>query len=186
MEEEEEIEEEPELQWTPGNGPSRWPTWARVIALTSASDVAETSSDCVGFSSSPTTGLPASDVSPLDGRRFRAGIVRDDADEDAKAQPLEDKLLFENGKFSSVVCRRYNFAEAPYWVRVEGDRIHFMAELTSPTDGTMRWTGTIRGNQLTGTMRWTKRRWYWTIDTSHRIRGDLEAGPSVAAPGARP
>ena len=57
-----------------------------------------------------------------------------------------------------------------------------LAELTSPTDGKMVWKGTIRGDTLEGTMRWTKKRWYWTIDTEHKIRGRLDKGPSVASP----
>ena len=75
------------------------------------------------------------------------------------------------------MCRRFNFGEAPYWVREENGRIHFLAELTSPTDGTMVWKGTVRGDTLEGTMRWIKKRWYWTIDTAHRIRGKLENRP---------
>jgi len=121
-------------------------------------------------------------TSPLDGRQFSAGIVRSDADEEGKKRPLGDKLFFSDGKFSSAVCRKYNFEEAPYWVRVEGDQVHFLAELTSPTDGRMLWKGTISGDTLVGTMRWTKKRWYWTIDTEHRIRGKLENGPSAASP----
>ena len=127
---------------------------------------------------------PVSNISLLDGRQFSAGIVRNDADEDEKKRPLGDKLFFSDGKFSSAVCRKYNFAEAPYWVRVEGDQVHFLAELTSPTDGRMLWKGTIRGDNLEGTMRWTKKRWYWTIDTEHKIRGKLEKGPSAASPPA--
>lgn len=122
------------------------------------------------------TASSGSNAGPLDGRQFRAGITRDDADEDERNRPLEDRLMFADGKFSSEICRRYNFKEAPYWMRVEGDQVHFLAELTSPTDGKMVWKGTIRGDVLQGTMRWTKKRWYWTIDTEHVIRGRLEKG----------
>ena len=110
----------------------------------------------------------------LDGREYSARIVRSEADGDGKKPPLGDKLTFKDGKFSSEVCRRFNFVEAPYWVREENGQIHFLAELTSPTDGTMVWKGSIRGDALEGTMRWTKKRWYWTIDTEHKIRGKLE------------
>ena len=118
----------------------------------------------------------------LDGRQFKAGILRADAEPDGEKPPLGDQLMFSNGKFSSAVCKRYNFAEAPYWVRVEGDQVHFLAELTSPTDGKMVWKGTVRGDTLEGTMRWTKERWYWTIDTEHVIRGKLENGANAASP----
>ncbi len=108
---------------------------------------------------------------PLDGLRFETRIVREGNDEGA--EPLTDELLFQDGNFSSAVCKRYNFAAAPYWMRIDGDRVRFLAELTSPTDGTMLWTGTIKDDVLEGTMRWTKERWYWTIDAEHRIRGKL-------------
>ena len=121
--------------------------------------------------------VPAAGAGPLDGRKYSAGIVRNDADDDDRKRPLQDKLTFRDGKFSSAVCRRFNFGEAPYWVREENGQIHFLAELTSPTDGTMVWKGTVRGDTLEGTMRWTKKRWYWTIDTAHRIRGKLDNQP---------
>lgn len=118
---------------------------------------------------------------PLDGLQFLARIVRDDADENGENGALGDQLAFSDGKFSSAICRRYNFADAPYWVRTEGGEVHFLAELTSPTDGRMVWKGTIRGDTLEGTMRWTKQRWYWTIDAEHKIRGKLETPPGAAA-----
>jgi len=126
---------------------------------------------------------PATAAGPLDGRRFRAGIVRaEDGRRDDDA-PLLDRLIFDNGAFSSEICRRYNFRDAPYWVRREGEQIHFLVTLESPTDGVMVWQGTVRDDALEGTMRWTKRRWYWTIEAEHRIRGTLETGSGGAAPG---
>jgi hypothetical protein len=118
---------------------------------------------------------------PLDGKQFKAGIVRAGADEGQK-KPLGDLLIFSNGTFSSAVCKKYNFAKAPYWVRVEGSKTHFLAELTSPTDGKMVWKGIVENGKLQGTMHWTKKRWYWTVDAKHKIRGRLDSGS--AAPGA--
>jgi hypothetical protein len=108
---------------------------------------------------------------PLDGMVFSAGIVRSGAPPDA---PLEDVLEFRDGVFSSVMCRRYNFADAPYWVRTNGEETHFFAELTSPTDGRMVWQGSVVRGVLTGTMHWTRERWYWTVDVEHAITGRLE------------
>ena len=126
--------------------------------------------------------LETSAVNPLDGMHFAAGIIRE-GDEQAQKRPLEDMLLFEDGNFSSVVCKRYNFESAPYWIRREGDRIHFLAELSSPTDGKMVWKGTIQEGKLSGTMRWTRKRWYWTIDAEHNIRGELSGSTEpVPAP----
>ena len=103
-------------------------------------------------SNSSTAGL-------LDGLRFKAGIVKA---EDGSGNALEDTLTFRNGEFSSAICKRYNFTASPYWVRTEGETVHFLAELDSPTDGKMVWKGTITGDTLKGTMHWTKERWYWT------------------------
>ena len=114
----------------------------------------------------------------LDGLQFKAGIVK----EDGSGNALGDTLIFSNGQFSSVVCKRYNFTASPYWVRTEGETIHFLAELNSPTDGKMVWKGTVTGNKLKGTMRWTRKRWYWTIDAEHKIEGEVDIGAqSVSA-----
>lgn len=121
------------------------------------------------------TELPSIAATPgamptLDGRQYKAGIVRATSTDEGGKKPLGDLLMFSGGKFSSAVCKRYNFAEAPYWIRMEGDQVHFLAELTSPTDGKMVWKGTILGDILKGTMRWTKKRWYWTVDAEHKIK----------------
>ena len=128
----------------------------------------------------------AANANSLDGQEFDVRIVRDDAKDDENNRGLGDILSFSNGKFSSKICRRFNFADAPYWIRVEGDRTHFLAELKSPTDGSMRWQGTIRGDTLEGTMRWRRERWYWTIDATHEIRGRLQKGVSTASPPVDP
>ena len=108
----------------------------------------------------------------LDGQSFKAGIIRKGA-----TNQLEDTFTFEDGTFSSAMCKRYNFAAAPYWLRQEGDKVHFRAELESTTDGVMVWQGVISNGMLEGTMRWTKKRWYWTIDTEHRISGQVMPSP---------
>jgi hypothetical protein len=113
---------------------------------------------------------------PLDGMVFSAGIVRSGAPPDA---PLEDVLEFRDGMFSSVMCRRYNFSDAPYWVRKDGEAIRFLAELNSPTDGRMVWQGSVVGGVMTGTMHWTRERWYWTVDVEHSITGRLQERQDV-------
>jgi hypothetical protein len=115
----------------------------------------------------------ASNSSPLDGFTFSAGIIRS-SEADSGTEPLEDTLFFEDGNFSSAICKRYNFSDAPYWIRREGDQIHFLAELTSQTDGKMVWKGTVINGKLQGTMRWTRTRWYWTVDAEHNIKGVLK------------
>ena len=137
------------------------------------------------------SGIAASEVSlqnhaPLDGRVFSASIVRGQVD-DGKNRPLVDTLIFRDGTFSSVICENYNFSAAPYSTWTDGGATHFEVELTSPTDGRMLWRGRVSGDTLEGTMRWTKKRWYWTVDAEHTIRGELadastESGLTTPAP----
>ena len=44
----------------------------------------------------------------------------------------------------------------------------------------MIWKGTITGDKLKGSMHWTKKRWYWTVDVEHRIEGKMDITQSVA------
>lgn len=125
-----------------------------------------------GLAAEPAQASKSHTGGPLDGQTFAAHIVRASAAE--QSRELGDKLIFSDGMFGSMLCRTFNFSDTPYWIRREGDQIHFLAEMTSPTDGKMVWKGTIRGDTLEGTMRWTKERWYWTIDTEHKIQGKLE------------
>lgn len=166
-----------------GYGLNRMPTWFAATTFVAAFVLASTAWTQVPTTSKETKiTRPVTNISLLDGRQFKAGIVKVDAEQDGKKPPLGDQLMFSDGMFSSAVCKRYNFTAAPYWVRVEGDRVHFLAELTSPTDGRMLWKGSIRGDTLEGTMRWTKKRWYWTIDTEHKITGKLEKVLSAVLP----
>ena len=128
------------------------------------------------------TGTFPASASMLDGRTFSARIVRDGADDQNRG--LGDTLSFSGGKFSSKICRRFNFVDAPYWIRFENGKVLFRVELKSPTDGTMVWQGTISGDTLQGTMRWRKERWYWTIDATHKISGKLQAAAHAASPPA--
>lgn len=111
-------------------------------------------------------GIPAT----LDGLVFQARILRDDRD---APPPLVDRLTFADGAFSSEICTRYGFAASPYWLRPFGGEVQFLTEMHSPSAGTMVWQGRVRGRKLDGTMRWQKRRWYWTIDLTHRIHGEM-------------
>lgn len=117
---------------------------------------------------------------PLDGLEFDAGIVRQ-GDSAAPAEPLLDRLFFANGMFSSKICERYGFVPGAYWVRGTPEMIEFSAVLHSPTDGVMEWKGTVTGGKLDGTMRWTRERWYWTIEAEHRISGQIATQPSASS-----
>ena len=74
-----------------------------------------------------TTRVPAwADASgPLDGMVFGGKIgARDNPD-------LKDELHLQDGKFWSAICIRCGFKPGKYWVRREGDSLHFRGEFHS-------------------------------------------------------
>ncbi len=85
----------------------------------------------------------------------------------------EDVFIFQDGKFVSQSCLDWGFTPAPYWVRPEADGLHFLAELTSPDHGKMRFQGVYKGETINGTVQWRKERWYWTAEQEYRFSGQL-------------
>jgi len=116
-------------------------------------------------SKSPPTTAAAS-ASLLDGRTFHGDIL-----DDKEVARSKDVITFRDGKFYSVNCAELGFSESPYWIRTDGDTTHFLAEISSPTRGTLVVKGTIRGDNVEWRGSWTKERWYWTIRREFRFRG---------------
>jgi len=115
------------------------------------------------------TGAPAA-ISrlSLDGQSFRVEAFE-------KGEKIfEDRLVFKDGTFFSEGCRKFGFDRSPYYVRVEGDQIQFLAETASPTHGTMVWKGSVKQNRIEGGFRWTKERWYWTVRRNFDVTGAAE------------
>lgn len=102
----------------------------------------------------------------LQGRRFRGALAVGD---ETLAQ--DEVLSFEDGEFSSRLCRRYGFGPAPYWVRRDAAGLHFRADLQSARSGTIRFEGVFDGERMRATARWTKERWYWTVEQTLRFTG---------------
>lgn len=87
----------------------------------------------------------------LDGKTF-AGEMG----EAGKDKGDEDELVFKDGKFLSVACQEYGFGDAPYTAAVSGDTTTFETETVSAKEGKMKWTGTVTGDKLEGTVMWYK------------------------------
>ncbi|MFZ5478161.1 MAG: hypothetical protein ACOZNI_15450 [Myxococcota bacterium] len=84
---------------------------------------------------------------PLDGKTFAVTLV----DPAKKADP--DTLVFASDTFESTMCKPYGFATAKYAVGKDGV---VTVEATSPTEGTARWSLTVTGEHVSGTMDWVK------------------------------
>lgn len=96
---------------------------------------------------------------------------------EGKPGDRKDILYFRNGHFWSDICVPCGFAPAKYWVRMEGDTIHFRGEMPSGDRGTFYYTGTVRNGHMSARVNWRKKRWYWSIDRDFRFQGKLVDAP---------
>ncbi|GAB4366223.1 MAG: hypothetical protein Kow00128_09450 [Deltaproteobacteria bacterium] len=105
-------------------------------------------------------------LNPLEGVAFviDTGGTGKDADHN-------DILLFSGGTFVSTRCEDGGFRGKSYTTTREGGSIRFRGEVESPEKGRMVWEGTVRGDAVEGTMRWTYRKWFWTFDREYWYRG---------------
>lgn len=97
-------------------------------------------------------------------------------------EPVEGLLIFRDGKFVSRDCLEWGYQPAPYYVRRDGDGVHFYARLPNPEHGTMWFRGVFDGERLRVDVHWKKERWYWTLEQRYRFTGrpvDHAASPAV-------
>ncbi|MBI2870843.1 MAG: hypothetical protein HYY14_03950 [Candidatus Omnitrophica bacterium] len=107
----------------------------------------------------------AAAIQDLDGMTF-AGELGEEGQTEGQA----DTFIFENGLFESTACTPFGFSEAPYTSAAQGDDIAFNAQTASPTDGNMVWQGTVDGDEVEGTVIWTKA----GQATNYWFRGEIE------------
>ncbi len=108
--------------------------------------------------------------SALDGKTYqsRLGIRGQPAD-------IDDLLVFEDGEFVSEECeRRCGYAKVEYWVRAQDDAIQMRADVPCTESGAvMYWRGTVRGDEIEGSILWVNKRWYWTFEKELWFKGRL-------------
>lgn len=66
-----------------------------------------------------------------------------------------DWLVFDGGTFQSTDCHSYGFTPVSYTTSKAGKAASFEATATSPAAGTMKWTGTVKGDAVEGSVDWT-------------------------------
>lgn len=102
---------------------------------------------------------------PLDNKTFTALVTRD-----GKAEP--DELVFKNGTFRSTTSALKGFAPATYTTVKQGEFMKFEAVATSPTSGTMKWTGKVKGEAIEGTAVLDPA--WWRPDREYPFKGKLK------------
>jgi len=113
---------------------------------------------------------PGSGAGILDGMVFVGHVGPKGRDADG-----EDEVVFQNGQLLSTSCSAYGFESAPYTASRSGDSIIFSAVTHSPKHGQIKWQGTVVGNEIEASYRWTKERWYWfDANEEHWLRARLK------------
>lgn len=92
-----------------------------------------------------------SQIGKLEGKTFTVNLI-----EPGKS-PVTDSLIFRSGSFKSVACRTYGFGMGKYTTKESNNAITFNAKTLSSSEGTMLWKGSVRGNQVQGTVEWLKK-----------------------------
>jgi hypothetical protein len=92
-------------------------------------------------------GTTATTPASLDGRRFEGVVL-----ERGKTSGDADTLIFDKGLFRSTACDRYGYGSGPYRATATGDDLRFEAETESAQHGKLRWSGSIHGERLDGTL----------------------------------
>lgn len=124
---------------------------------------------CFILSVNPGVALETSHL--LDGKTF----IGFNGEKGRQLDPDEnEEIVFEDGRFISTTCNKYNFSDVAYSAREIDDGIHFEAVTLSPTHGKIVWQGVVRNNQAEVTFVWTKERWYWNTYKEYWFKGSLK------------
>ncbi len=87
----------------------------------------------------------------LDGKLFLVTLTQ------PGQAPLKDSLIFRSGTFRSTACHTYGFDSGKYGTKESGQALTFTSKTQSTKEGIMLWKGSLRGNQVQGTVEWTKK-----------------------------
>ena len=88
----------------------------------------------------------------LDGKTFSVKINEHGKNDDVR----DDELIFKDGTFFSTDCGQYGFDAAPYEYRATDGVTMFITSTKSEKEGEIQWEGRAEGNEISGTMIWSK------------------------------
>ena len=87
----------------------------------------------------------------LDGRSYLVELT-----DTNKNEATKDELIFKDGTFFSTECEKHGFTPAPYESKSKAGVVMFKSTLTSVKEGKTEWEGSVNGDEITGTMFWSK------------------------------
>ena len=115
----------------------------------------------------------AKKIGVLDGKTFLSEFGKKDAKTEGN-----DELVFKNGKFRSISCDPYGFAEGDYTATVSEEVITFEAETFSTSEGKIKWIGTVKDNMLKGSFIWHRLGKWHRVNKApieYWVKGELKA-----------
>jgi hypothetical protein len=90
---------------------------------------------------------PTATKGPLDGMSF-TGQTGEKGKEKGDAETFQ----FSKGMFDPQACHAWGFAATPYKAKTSKEGTTFEAEHTNAKGERMKWSGTVKGDTLSGTM----------------------------------
>ena len=110
----------------------------------------------------------------LDGRVFEGMIGP------AESPDLPDKLFFNDGFFWSEICTRCGFEPGVYTAEESSGGIVFRGVLESDSRGQFDYEGLVTPDGgLAVSIRWERKRWYWTSSREIVFQGQAADAPGV-------
>ena len=105
----------------------------------------------------------------LDGKEFvgKSGRLGKKASDD-------DEIKFENGKFTSIGCKKYGFGDADYTTKIDGDRIFFTSDIYSKKYGRITYSGFVKGNDMSANYIWWDKGKYEKPEQIKWFKGSIE------------
>ena len=93
---------------------------------------------------------------PFNGR-WQVTMIPDPETANAGNEQFDDTLIFEKDLFSSEACAQYGFKPVKYELDSRAiTAATFTASPKSETDGSAKWEGFTTGQDIRGTVVWTK------------------------------
>jgi hypothetical protein len=86
---------------------------------------------------------------------WTVSFTPDPASASAGARPFRDEALFHNKELSCDALAMYGFHTVTYNVPADAPST-FHASMTSPTQGTVHWSGRREKKRLAGVLQWAK------------------------------
>lgn len=88
----------------------------------------------------------------LDGKTFSVKITEHGKDGEAR----DDEIIFKDGTFFSTDCEQYGFGSSPYEHKTTDGATLFITSAKSEKEGEIQWEGKVEGDEISGTMIWSK------------------------------